>query len=195
MAVTYLLQGNISWQWSSSRFLFGNLLVDTFSFGQAAPFAAATCFLPIGMTFLLSTCRRGLKIMVTLQKARTCLPSLRGSYRLLETKCWGKLAELRRPNVPRAHPLLTKCALGACPRDQVRLRRTPSAPRAHPPHIKCASAQYKCSLSTSSTHQVRLRRNRSAIRAPQLFLKVESYMQIFFDISAASIFITVAINV
>ncbi|KAG5563537.1 hypothetical protein RHGRI_006092 [Rhododendron griersonianum] len=48
MAVTYLLQGNISWQWSSSRFLFGNQLVDTFSFGQAAPFAAAAaCFLPI----------------------------------------------------------------------------------------------------------------------------------------------------
>ncbi|KAL6986471.1 hypothetical protein U1Q18_019834 [Sarracenia purpurea var. burkii] len=35
--------------------LFGNLLVDTFSFGPVAPFDAAACFLAIGMAIILSS--------------------------------------------------------------------------------------------------------------------------------------------
>ncbi|CAH2064704.1 unnamed protein product [Thlaspi arvense] len=35
--------------------LFGNLLVDTFSFGPVAPFDAAACFLAIGMAIILTT--------------------------------------------------------------------------------------------------------------------------------------------
>ena len=35
--------------------LFGNLLVDTFNLGLVAPFAAAACFLAIGMAIILST--------------------------------------------------------------------------------------------------------------------------------------------
>ncbi|CAB66410.1 putative protein [Arabidopsis thaliana] len=35
--------------------LFGNLLVDTFSFGPVAPFDAAACFLAIGMAIILGT--------------------------------------------------------------------------------------------------------------------------------------------
>ncbi|CAL9247057.1 unnamed protein product [Arabidopsis halleri] len=35
--------------------LFGNLLVDTFSFGPVAPFDAAACFLAIGMAIILAT--------------------------------------------------------------------------------------------------------------------------------------------
>ena len=35
--------------------LFGNLLVDIFSFGPVAPFDAASCFLAIGMVIILTT--------------------------------------------------------------------------------------------------------------------------------------------
>ncbi|EOA23842.1 hypothetical protein CARUB_v10017059mg, partial [Capsella rubella] len=35
--------------------LFGNLLVDTFSFGPVSPFDAAACFLAIGMAIILAT--------------------------------------------------------------------------------------------------------------------------------------------
>lgn len=35
--------------------MFGNLLVDTFSFGPVAPFDAAACLLAVGMAIILSS--------------------------------------------------------------------------------------------------------------------------------------------
>ncbi|KAI8569879.1 hypothetical protein RHMOL_Rhmol02G0311500 [Rhododendron molle] len=125
-----------------------------FSFGRAAPFAAAACFLPVSMTYLLSSWTENYgdpsesKDLLTQSKGELLWPLLLGSSRLLETKCASGAIKVRpgasstdqmplgcilhRSNAPQAH---SKCAAGACPTDQVCLRRTPSALWAQSPHI------------------------------------------------------------
>ena len=180
--------------------LFGNLLVDIFSFGPVAPFDAASCFLAIGMVIILTTWSENFgdpsdskDLMTQFKVAAIAIAS--GRFKVNVKNCWFELCLLIISNTVSVYFSDEKIALLGAIQSLFEASMytfvflwTPAlSPNDEEIPHGFVFATFMLASMLGSSLAARLLARSS--------LRVENYMQIVFLISAASLLLPITTSV